>query len=235
MTAWSLDHARKTYSIPHWAEGYFDVDARGRIRCARAARRVRRSRCRRWSTPRAPTAPSCRCWCASPTSSATAWASCRPRSRRRRPSGTTPAATPRCIRSRSTSTRASPARWPRTRGEGFGLEAGSKPELMAVLALSRPGGLIVCNGYKDREYIRLALIGRKLGLRDLHRDREAVRADAGDGGSEGARRASRAWACACAWPRSAPASGRTAAATRPSSGCRRARCWTCGSRCATPA
>src|SRR5690606_5988090 len=36
--------------------------------------------------------------------------------------------------------------------------------LMAVLALSRPGGLVVCNGYKDREYIRLALIGRKLGL-----------------------------------------------------------------------
>ncbi|MGO4780964.1 arginine decarboxylase, partial [Lysobacter sp. 2RAB21] len=49
-------------------------------------------------------------------------------------------------------------------GDGFGLEAGSKPELMAVLALSRPGGLIVCNGYKDREYIRLALIGRKLGM-----------------------------------------------------------------------
>lgn len=52
-------------------------------------------------------------------------------------------------------------------GEGFGLEAGSKPELMAVLALSRPGGLIVCNGYKDREYVRLALIGRKLGM-DVH-------------------------------------------------------------------
>ncbi len=46
---------------------------------------------------------------------------------------------------------------------GFGLEAGSKPELVAVLALSR-GGLVVCNGYKDREFIRLALIGRKLGL-----------------------------------------------------------------------
>ncbi len=45
-----------------------------------------------------------------------------------------------------------------------GLEAGSKPELMAVLALShRPGSTIVCNGYKDREYIRLALIGQKLG------------------------------------------------------------------------
>src|SRR3546814_208883 len=49
-------------------------------------------------------------------------------------------------------------------GDGFGLEAGSKPELMAVLALSRPGGLVICNGYKDREYIRLALIGRKLGM-----------------------------------------------------------------------
>ena len=46
-----------------------------------------------------------------------------------------------------------------------GLEAGSKPELMAVLALSRPDGVIVCNGYKDREYIRLALIGRSLGHR----------------------------------------------------------------------
>lgn len=46
-----------------------------------------------------------------------------------------------------------------------GLEAGSKPELMAVLALSRPQGIIVCNGYKDREYIRLALIGRSLGHR----------------------------------------------------------------------
>ncbi len=49
--------------------------------------------------------------------------------------------------------------------EGFGLEAGSKPELMAVLAMARPGSIVVCNGYKDREYIRLALIGKKLGLR----------------------------------------------------------------------
>ncbi|MDR2013944.1 MAG: biosynthetic arginine decarboxylase [Rhodanobacter sp.] len=49
-------------------------------------------------------------------------------------------------------------------GEGFGLEAGSKPELMAVLALARCGNTVICNGYKDREYIRLALIGRRLGL-----------------------------------------------------------------------
>ena len=49
--------------------------------------------------------------------------------------------------------------------QGFGLEAGSKPELMAVLAMARPGSVVICNGYKDREYVRLALIGRKLGLR----------------------------------------------------------------------
>lgn len=47
-----------------------------------------------------------------------------------------------------------------------GLEAGSKPELLAVLALSGDGpSLIVCNGYKDREYIRLALMGERLGHR----------------------------------------------------------------------
>lgn len=46
----------------------------------------------------------------------------------------------------------------------IGLEAGSKPELMAVLGLAPQHGTpIICNGYKDSEYIRLALIGRKLG------------------------------------------------------------------------
>ncbi|KAA8998188.1 biosynthetic arginine decarboxylase [Affinibrenneria salicis] len=49
-------------------------------------------------------------------------------------------------------------------GEPLGLEAGSKAELMAVLAhAGMTRTVIVCNGYKDREYIRLALIGEKLG------------------------------------------------------------------------
>lgn len=49
-------------------------------------------------------------------------------------------------------------------GEPLGLEAGSKAELMAVLAhAGMTRSVIVCNGYKDREYIRLALIGEKLG------------------------------------------------------------------------
>ena len=47
---------------------------------------------------------------------------------------------------------------------GFGLEAGSKPELMIALAIhSDPNALLICNGYKDEEYIRLAMLGSKLG------------------------------------------------------------------------
>ncbi len=46
----------------------------------------------------------------------------------------------------------------------FGLEAGSKGELLIVLALNNdPEALTICNGYKDEEYLRLALLGRKLG------------------------------------------------------------------------
>jgi arginine decarboxylase len=47
---------------------------------------------------------------------------------------------------------------------GVGLEVGSKPELQAVLAMTeRTDHLIVCNGYKDEEFMRLALMGQKLG------------------------------------------------------------------------
>ncbi len=46
----------------------------------------------------------------------------------------------------------------------FGLEVGSKPELFAGLALQgQLGSLIVCNGYKDASFIRMALLGTKLG------------------------------------------------------------------------
>ena len=47
---------------------------------------------------------------------------------------------------------------------GVGLECGSKPELQAVLGLTESiQPIIVCNGYKDEEYMRLALMGQKLG------------------------------------------------------------------------
>jgi arginine decarboxylase len=48
----------------------------------------------------------------------------------------------------------------------FGLEAGSKPELIAALAMHKDlESLIICNGYKDRAYIRSAMMGRRLGKR----------------------------------------------------------------------
>ncbi|WP_242108693.1 arginine decarboxylase [Luteimonas aquatica] len=164
MTAWSLDQARKTYSIPHWAEGYFDVDAQGRIVArpggaqgpAIALPEVIDAALEaganmpllvrfpdilgdRLRTLQAAFAQAQQEWDYK---------------------GGYTAVYPIKVNQHQgvAGTLASHA------GEGFGLEAGSKPELMAVLALSRPGGLIVCNGYKDREYIRLALIGRKLGL-----------------------------------------------------------------------
>ncbi len=46
----------------------------------------------------------------------------------------------------------------------FGLEAGSKPELHAILAImDNPEALLICNGYKDETFIRLALMSQKLG------------------------------------------------------------------------
>lgn len=164
MTAWSPDLARKTYSIPHWSEGYFDVDGAGRI--------VVR--------PKGVHGPAIAL--AEVVDAALADGAHLPLLAR----------FPDILGDRLRTLQAAFARaqddWDYAggytavypikvnqhygvagtlaahAGEGFGLEAGSKPELMAVLALSRPGGLIVCNGYKDREYIRLALIGRKLGL-----------------------------------------------------------------------
>ncbi len=45
-----------------------------------------------------------------------------------------------------------------------GLEAGSKPELLVALALlDTPDAVIICNGYKDRAYVELALLAQKLG------------------------------------------------------------------------
>ncbi len=50
------------------------------------------------------------------------------------------------------------------RDYNIGLEAGSKPELHACLAImDNPNALLICNGYKDEPFIRLALMGQKLG------------------------------------------------------------------------
>ena len=46
---------------------------------------------------------------------------------------------------------------------GFGMEAGSKPELLAVMALVDNDTQIICNGFKDDEYIEMAMMAQKMG------------------------------------------------------------------------
>jgi arginine decarboxylase len=46
---------------------------------------------------------------------------------------------------------------------GFGLEAGSKPELLAVMAMASNDTPIICNGFKDAEYIESAMLAQKIG------------------------------------------------------------------------
>jgi arginine decarboxylase len=164
MTEWSPDLARKTYSIPHWSDGYFDVDAKGRIVVRPKGANgpvialpdvVDASLAQGGNLPVLVRFPDILGDRLGKLQAAFAQA--------RKDwdyAGGYTAVYPIKVNQHQAvaGTLAS------HHGEGFGLEAGSKPELMAVLALSRPGGLIVCNGYKDREYIRLALIGRKLGL-----------------------------------------------------------------------
>ncbi|PNS08878.1 arginine decarboxylase [Solilutibacter silvestris] len=161
---WSLDLARKTYSIPHWSDGYFDVDAQGRIVVrpkgaggpqAALSEVVDRALANGAHLPLLVRFPDILGDRLGKLQGAFAQAQTDWDYR-----GGYTAVYPIKVNQHAgvAGTLASHA------GEGFGLEAGSKPELMAVLALSRPGGVIVCNGYKDREYIRLALIGRKLGL-----------------------------------------------------------------------
>lgn len=50
----------------------------------------------------------------------------------------------------------------------FGLECGSKPELLITLAMmDNPKSLIICNGFKDKEYIEMALISQKMGKKTI--------------------------------------------------------------------
>ena len=48
---------------------------------------------------------------------------------------------------------------------GFGLEAGSKPELLAVVAMTNNETPVICNGFKDFEFIQMAMLAQKIGRR----------------------------------------------------------------------
>ncbi|WP_430392063.1 biosynthetic arginine decarboxylase [Dyella sp. 20L07] len=162
---WNIDAARHTYAVPHWSDGYVDVDAAGHIvmrpRGAQGPALslptiVDRARAEGLRLPLLVRFPDILA------------------DRLKRLQG----AFAKAIGEWNYGggyTAVYPIKVNQQRGvagelvaageHGFGLEAGSKPELMAVLAMARPGSIVICNGYKDREYIRLALIGLKLGLR----------------------------------------------------------------------
>ena len=84
--------------------------------------------------------------------------------RRRSPSTTTRATTAASTRSRSTSS----GKWSKKccdfgKPYDFGLEAGSKPELLAVVAMADDDTPIICNGFKDAEFIEMAMLAQKIG------------------------------------------------------------------------
>ncbi len=165
MTTWTIEHARDTYNIAHWSGGYFDVNSQGHV-IARPDRKhsgvdmyqlTQEIRQAGLSLPtlvrftdilhdRVDTL--CNAF--------------------------TQAMATDNYQARFTAVYPIKVNQQRSvveqilacGGERVGLEAGSKPELLAVLALVTPnGGTVVCNGYKDREYIRLALIGKQIGHR----------------------------------------------------------------------
>jgi arginine decarboxylase len=168
--AWNIDTARFVYSVAHWSDGYVDIDPQGRavmrprgeegpaIALDDAIARARAMGLRlplllrfpdilldRRATLRAAFAGAMRA--------------------HDYPGGYTALYPIKVNQQRAVAgTLAQGSLSPRAAGTGFGLEAGSKPELLAVLGLAQPGSLVVCNGYKDAEYIRIALIGRKLGI-----------------------------------------------------------------------
>ena len=161
---WSIADARRTYAVPHWSDGYFDIDARGDLiarprgaggPAVALAAVVERARGEGLRLPLLLRFPDI----------------LRDRVRRLQDAfaracaehgyaGGYTAVYPIKVNQQ----RAVAGELAAVGTDGFGLEAGSKPELMAVLALARPGSVVICNGYKDREYVRLALIGRRLGL-----------------------------------------------------------------------
>ena len=172
MTAWTLDRARHTYSVPYWSDGYFDIDGRGRL-VARPnggegpaialSDVVERARGMGHKLPLLVRFSDVLGHRLGKLQQAFAQAM-----RELDYRGGYTAVYPIKVNQHA-GVAGELARVGAAVGEApytadFGLEAGSKPELMAVLALAQPGSVVVCNGYKDREFIRLALMSRKLGL-----------------------------------------------------------------------
>ena len=99
---------------------------------------------------------------------------------------------------------------------GFGLEAGSKPELLTVVAMTDARTPIICNGFKDAEFIRMAMLAQKIGRQvipvvEKYTELELIlrrRKRSASGRCSG---------CGSSWPAAVPAGGKLRGATVPSS------------------
>ncbi len=162
---WTLQHAKDTYAVAHWSDGYFDIDphgrmialplrerAKGRVVLTEVVEALEREG---FSLPVLLRFPDILQDRVKRLSDAFASAG----EEYDYPGQYTPVYPIKVNQQRRVVEAILRTPVPR-----IGLEAGSKSELLAVLALAPQGNLVICNGYKDRDYIRLALIGIKLGL-----------------------------------------------------------------------
>ena len=164
MTDWNIDDARETWSIPHWSGGYFDVGDNGCLKaCPRGPEDGRQIdfqalvadlRAQGLNLPvlvRFSDILDHRI-----DSLCRAFAQAMDELDYK---GRYTAVYPIKVNQQ----RSVVERMMASGGSRIGLEAGSKPELLAVLAHTPADGVVVCNGHKDREFIQLALVGQTLG------------------------------------------------------------------------
>ncbi|WP_070989149.1 biosynthetic arginine decarboxylase [Halofilum ochraceum] len=165
MTDWTLDEARHVYNVAHWGAGYFDVDAAGRsvVYPRRDGRPVVLAELADEARAAALPLPVLVRFVDILHDRVDTLCDAFEGARQRHGyGGAYTAVYPIKVNQQ----RSVVEHIKRPDDPRVGLEAGSKPELMAVLALMEArNGAVICNGYKDREYIRLALIGVRLGLR----------------------------------------------------------------------
>ena len=162
---WSPADSHDLYNIRGWGNHYFSVNDAGSMVVHPGGPGRRPSISRSWWTRCASAGSACRCSSASRRSSRRASSSSTRRSAGRSPSTATRAATAGVYPIKVNQDRYLVERLVEYgRPYHFGLEAGSKPELLAVMAmLEDEEALIICNGYKDEEYIETALLASKLG------------------------------------------------------------------------
>ncbi|MEM1007885.1 MAG: biosynthetic arginine decarboxylase [Myxococcota bacterium] len=165
LNHWDVESARRLYNIRHWGEGFFDIDMQGRL-CAtpvldqavkvplqEVVEEARRQGLRLPLLMRFSNILGCRV-----QAMVDAFSSMM---EKHHYTGSYTCVYPIKVNQRSSVVTELIQRG----GEQIGLEAGSKPELMVILALAeRANCTVICNGYKDREYIQLALLGRAMGL-----------------------------------------------------------------------